>query len=332
MDDLWSELNLKDIGIKLDNESMGALKIILTTRIQSICVSMDCQRNIHMGLLHEEESWALFQKYAKIDDKISESLDGWPKKLCRECKGLPIAIKVVGSSLKGKSKASWKIAYLSLSHPYSIDDQVKGVGAALNHLKLSYDFLGDEKAKALFLMCFMFPEDYEISIEDLIRYAIGLGLGGIYSLELSRLCIEEIIHILLESCLLMHVEKSKKYVKMHDMVRDTALWIAKGLKNHKILVNVDKPFNNMVEDDVVRNCFAIASWYELRDQIYLLLHGPNLKILFIKGSLKLSHATFEGIEGIQIPSIINDNYGVPLLSLPLSIQFLTNLRTLRLNN
>ncbi|XP_004516857.1 probable disease resistance protein At4g27220 [Cicer arietinum] len=329
VDDLWKEFNLMDIGIHLDNDNKGAWKIILTTRNQHICDLMQCQKNIYMGLLREYESWALFQKHAKVDDRFSESLDGVPQKLCNECKGLPIAIKAVGSSLKGKSNDDWKIALHNLAHPDFIDDEVEGVGDALSCLKLSYDYLGEKKAKMIFLMCSMFPEDYKIAREDLIRYAIGLDPGRMFSLGIARSGIEASINRLLESCLLMDVDENKEYVKMHDMVRDTALWIAKGLENHKILVNVDKPFSNMVEDNDIRDCFAISSWYEKEDKINHLLHAPNLKILLIRGSKKLSDETFEGIEGLQVLSIINDKYGTPL-SLPLSVHILTNLRTLRL--
>ncbi|XP_073220073.1 putative disease resistance protein At5g05400 isoform X2 [Cicer arietinum] len=334
VDDLWREFNLNDIGIHLDNNNKGAWKILITTRNQHICDLMHCQKKIHLGLLCEDESWTLFKKHAHIDDSLSKSLDGVPQKVCLECKGLPIAIKAVGSSLKGKSIADWKVAFHMLTHSEAVDDHVEGVGAALSCLKLSYDYLSD-KQKLIFLMCSMFPEDYKISIEDMIRYAVGLGLGGRFSLDSARDDIEATINRLLESCLLMYARESKEYVKMHDTVRDTALWIAKRLENHKIVVNVDKPVNTLERDDFIRDCYALSLWYPKQDQNFHQLRAPNLEIIFLHSrrwkSFDLSHATFQGIKGLKVLSLINNGSGHPSLSLPSSTHSLTNLRTLRLN-
>ncbi|XP_061349794.1 disease resistance protein At4g27190-like [Gastrolobium bilobum] len=190
----------------------------------------------------------------------------------------------------------------------------------------------------LFLMCSMFSEDYEIDIEALIRYAVGLDLGGGFSLDSTRSRIQTGINKLLDSCLLMHVEKWKNRVKMHDMVRDVALWIAKTSEDDKIIVNIDKPLSTLAEDDCVRDYFAVYSRYQ-ENQISLQLVAPKLKILLLEidcdYSMNLSHATFEGMEGLKVFSFINGTrlhvFDRPLLTLPQSTQLLTNLQTLRLN-
>lgn len=336
VDDLWREFDLNDVGIRLDNDNKGAWKILLTTRNQHVCDLMHCQRKIHLGLLGEDESWFLFQKHAHIDENFSKLLDGVPQKVCMECKGLPIAIKAVGSSLKGKSNAKWKVAFHRLRNAETIDDKEEGVGVALSCLKLSYDYLSN-KEKLIFLMCSMFPEDYKISVEDMIRYAVGLGLGQGFSLESARDEIEAMINRLLESCLLMHTGESKEYVKMHDTVRDTALWIAKRSENNKIVVNVDKPISTLEMDDSIRDCFALSSWYLEQDKKFHQLHAPNLEILLLHSRrwrwkcFDLSRATFQGIKGLKVFSLINNAYGNPPLYLPSSTHSLTNLRTLRLN-
>ncbi|KAJ1380407.1 P-loop containing nucleoside triphosphate hydrolase [Sesbania bispinosa] len=217
VDDLWREFNLEDIGICLHKVNKGAWKILVTTRNQGVCTSMDCQKKIHLGLLSEDESWSLFQKCANIDDEFSNSLNGVPQKICNECKGLPIAIVTMGSSLKGRSKDEWEVALANLRDSEVFNDHEEGVRAAISCLKLSYDYLESNEVKQLFLMCSMFPEDYEISIEDLIRCAIGLGLGGRSSLKSTRSWIKAGINKLLDSYLLMHSNESEKYVKIHDL-------------------------------------------------------------------------------------------------------------------
>lgn len=43
-------------------------------------------------------------------------------------------------------------------------------------LKLSYDYLRDEEAKFTFRACYLFPEDFHIPVENLVRYVIGLEI------------------------------------------------------------------------------------------------------------------------------------------------------------
>ncbi|XP_027342676.1 probable disease resistance protein At4g27220 isoform X2 [Abrus precatorius] len=343
VDDIWGEFKLKDVGIRLDNECKSRWKILITTRRQEICDLLDCQKRIHLGLLSNDESWTLFQKHANIDNAFSESLMDVPLRLCDECKGLPIAIVILGSSLKGKSKDEWEVALQTLRYSESIEDH-EGVRTALSCLKLSYDYLKNKDAELLFLMCSFFPEDSKISKEYLIRCGVGLGREGAFSLASRRSRIQVGINKLLDSCLLMPAEESRhnwhgyseETVKMHDLVRDAAIWIAKRL-NHKSLVNLDKPLSTLAEDYIIRDYFAVFSWCE-ENKISFQWDAPNLEILLLHidnlHSLNLSYATFEGIKGLKVFSIIRPYpffSSSQLLSLPQSTQLLTNLRTLCLN-
>ena len=97
--------------------------------------------------------------------------------ISNECKGLPVAIVAVASSLKGKNKMIWRVALnrLKSSKPINIE---KGLQDPYKCLQLSYDNLDSAEAKSLLLLCSVFPEDYEIPVECLIRCAIGLGVAG----------------------------------------------------------------------------------------------------------------------------------------------------------
>ncbi|KAK2441212.1 disease resistance protein [Trifolium repens] len=330
VDDLWREFHLMDIGIRLGNVNRHAWKILVVTRNEHVCTLMDCEKKIHLGLLSEEESWTLFRKLARIEEESFEVLDGVPRKICDECKGLPMAIKSMASALKGKQNTEWKSILAKLMDSKTFDEHEGGERDALNCLKLSYDCIENRDAELIFLMCSMFPEDYHISIEDLMRYAIGLGVGRTYLLKSTRSLVQSHINKLLDSCLLMH-----GCVKMHDMVRDTALWIAERSDSHKILVNIDKPC-----DDNIRDCYAVSSWWYNENPNFRQWHAPNLKFLLLNinahrswNSLDISHLTFEGVKGLKVFSVTIDYYTskiVPLL-LPPSIHLLTNVQTLRLN-
>ncbi|RHN67148.1 putative P-loop containing nucleoside triphosphate hydrolase, leucine-rich repeat domain, L [Medicago truncatula] len=332
VDNLWREFHLKDTGIRLYNDNRGALKILVTTRIENVCILMNCHKMIHLGLLSKDESWTFFQKLAVIDDEFSVSLDGVPQEICYECKGLPLAIKTMSSSLKGKDNNEWNSTLAKLMVSKASDDHEGGESDALNCIKSSYECLQNREAEQIFLMCCMFLEDYHIPVEDLLRYEIGVGVGRTYSLQLRRSMFQAHINKLLDSRLLMHGS-----VKMHDMVRDTALWIANRSNNCKILVNVDKPLSIVAEDKNIRDCFAVSSWWENKNPFFCPLHAPNLKMLLLNisarpslNSLDLSHLTFEGIQGLEVFSLTVDYRVVPISFSP-SIQLLKNVRTLRLN-
>ncbi|KAK2441151.1 hypothetical protein QL285_012480 [Trifolium repens] len=147
-----------------------------------------------------------------------------------------------------------------------------------------------------------------------------------------RISFSAAINTLLKSCLV-----APGSVKMHSMVRDAALCIANRSDNCKILVNVDKPLSTVAEDNRIRYCFALSSWWFNENPSFCELHAPNLKMLLVNisahsslNSLDLSPLTFEGIQGLQVFSLII-NYKIIPISFPPSIKLLTNVRTLRLN-
>ncbi|GAU44438.1 hypothetical protein TSUD_129320 [Trifolium subterraneum] len=147
-----------------------------------------------------------------------------------------------------------------------------------------------------------------------------------------RSSIGAVVKDLLDSCLL-----TRGSVKMHTMVRDAALWIANRSDDCKMLVNVDKPLSTVAEDNNIRDCFALSSWWFNESPFFCQLHAPNLKMLLVNisahsslNSLDLSPLTFEGIQGLQVFSL-TINYKIVPISFPPSIQLLTNVRTLRLN-
>ncbi|KAI4332170.1 hypothetical protein L6164_017100 [Bauhinia variegata] len=334
VDDVWGEFNLKNIGIAFDICHNGSCKVILTTRRQQVCTLMDCQKKILLELLNEDESWTLLQKHAQLDDQSSLTLlNTVAQDVARECKGLPIAIQAVGKSLKGMSINEWKVARENLrrSEPVDVED---GLRDAFSCLKLSYDYLKDE-IKLLFLMCCIFPEDHEFSIEDLIRCGAGLGVCREYqSFDLARNLVTMGINKLLDSCLLMHAKNKnqsrKEAVKMHDIIRDLSLWIA-SKEGRTIMVNLSTDLNSLIRDGAIKNYFALSSWYGHTSQISNQLVFPKLEILWIQtdSSLDMSSISIEGLQGLKVMVLIcNNSYEPGYLSLSPFIGSLTNLRTL----
>jgi hypothetical protein len=76
------------------------------------------------------------------------------------------------------------------------------------------------------LLCCLFPEDYNIPIEDLTRYAVGYELHqDVESIGDARKRVYVEVKKLKACCMLL-VTETEEHVKMHDLVRDVAIQIA----------------------------------------------------------------------------------------------------------
>nr|KYP43368.1 Disease resistance protein At4g27190 family [Cajanus cajan] len=337
LDDVWEKLDFEAIGIPFNNENSKGCRVLLTTRKREVCMSMQCQSIIELDLLTDEESWTLFKKYANLTDDSLDVLKDVARKIADECKGLPIAIVTVGSTLKGKTFQEWKSALSRLedSIPLDIPDGLRTTHACL---KLSYDNLKNELAKSLLLLCSIFPEDHEIDLEDLFRFGRGLGLNGIFgTMEKARIEIHVAVNILRDSCLLLRANKKEK-VKMHDMVRDVALWIASE-KGQAILASNTMDPSKLVEDETIKDKKAISLW-DLENGLLLndQLNCPTTEIILLHSQrvgFEVSNACLERSKMLKILALLQFGYkcyffsfGFFSLSLPQSMKALKNLRTL----
>eukprot|EP00258_Populus_trichocarpa_P020455 XP_006389067.2 probable disease resistance protein At1g61310 [Populus trichocarpa] len=60
LDDVWKHIDLEEIGIPFGDDHRGC-KILLTTRVQGICFSMECQQKVLLRVLPEDEAWDLLK-------------------------------------------------------------------------------------------------------------------------------------------------------------------------------------------------------------------------------------------------------------------------------
>ncbi|KAI4318227.1 hypothetical protein L6164_026016 [Bauhinia variegata] len=331
LDDVWEKLDFEKIGIFFAENFKGC-KILLTTRRAQVCDLMDCQRIIPLSLLTKEESWTLFQEYAGITNQMSDYKKGLARDITEECGGLPIAIAAVASTLKGKkTESEWKEALEKLKEATPMDIE-KGLRNPYSCLQLSYDFLKNEEAKSLFLLCSIFPEDFEIHEEYLARYGIGLGLfGKVSSYERARNQVSEAKNKLLDSFLLLKAEKDQ-CVKMHDLVRDVALWIAK--KENKMIVRPKSSENVLETNETFEDNTIRYLWYDDLDKLPNKLSYPKLKFLYMEVSKDsiLSNDFFKGMEELRVIALHGQDFSRGNPTAAKSIQWLTNLHCLFLEN
>ncbi|CAJ1932998.1 unnamed protein product [Sphenostylis stenocarpa] len=320
LDDVWEKLDFGRIGIPSSEHHEGC-KILITTRSEEVCTSMDCQRKIYLPILTDVEAWTLFQNKALISEDTPNTIKHLARLISDECKGLPVAIAAVACSLKGKAESIWSVALNKLrsSKPINIE---RGLTDPYKCLQLSYDNLDTKEAKSLFLLCSVFPEDSEIPLELLTRCAIGLGVvGETHSYEEARIEVIAAKIKLVSSCLLLdhNNDDDEECVKVHDIVRDVAHLIAKS-ENKVIKCEIEK--------DVTLDQNPVT--YLWCEKFPNDLDCSNLEFLCI---LKLEDLDriFERMGMVRVLILVNQKKEKLPLS-TMSFKTLTNLRCLILFN
>ncbi|WVZ17769.1 hypothetical protein V8G54_010751 [Vigna mungo] len=333
LDDVWEKISFEEIGIPDNHKNC---KILVTTRHIRTCDVMGCKKIIEVDILPEEEGWILFQKYAGLSDNSSKSILYKGSKISKECKGLPIAIEIIASSLKGaRPLEEWDVALKSLEksmHVHNADESLRKVYTCL---KYSYDNMKDETAKKLFLLCSLFREDEEISEELLVRLAKGATLiekiDDDYSYDECRKKVIVAKYKLIDSCLLLSCKSGR--VKMHDLVREMALWIA----NEEIVaVNTTKKNEmTMVEKGKDIKYYLLCEG-EINDLFSSKFDGSKLDILIVymndDGPVEVPNSFFENIPGLQVLILSNNRNKKAIFQFPQSIQLLTNIKSLYLKH
>ena len=328
LDDVWEKLNFEALGIPFD-ENGKACCILMTTRSKEVCTSMQCQSIVELNLLSDKEAWTLFTHYANIIDVSSEALKGVARKVVNECKGLPIAIATVGSTLKEKTIEDFEFALSRLENSRPLDIP-KGLRSPYVCLELSYNNLTNQLAQSLLMLCSMFLEDCEIDLEDLFRFGRRFGTGWTFGIMENARREMHAANILKNCCLLMQA-KTKDKVKLHDLVRDVALWIA-SKSGQTIFTRTEVDLKVLADDEIMKDTHALALWnMKGNDFLNYKINFPTLEILLLcsKGGIKVPDVCSESLEKLKTLAIINLHVrGRAVFPLSESLKSLKNLRTL----
>ncbi|KAL2552824.1 Disease resistance RPP13-like protein 4 [Forsythia ovata] len=232
MDDVWSEDNSWWLRISGGLPKGNGNCIIITTRNEKVARKMGVyEAKTHVPkFLSEENSWLLFRKVAFAATRgecVYKELEVTGKEIVKKCKGLPLAIKAVGGIMlcKPPHNHEWKRI---LKH--FREELVENDNSVMASLQLSYDEL-PPYLKSCFLCFSLFPEDCEIAKEQLIHWWIGEYFIPLRTGRLSTEVGEDCFSELTNRCLVEVVDKAydnEVYTcKIHDMVRDLVIRIAK---------------------------------------------------------------------------------------------------------
>ncbi|XP_044474622.1 putative disease resistance protein RGA4 [Mangifera indica] len=232
LDDVWSEDYKKMEPLyRCLNDGLEGSKILITTRNEPVAKKMGSNDIINVQGLSDDESWLLFKRIAFFDRPLEECerLEEIGKKISNKCKGLPLAAKTLGSLLRfKKSWEEWKLVLDSeLWKLKEIKEEV------FRPLLLSYNDLPC-MIKRCFVYCAIFPKDYEINRDELIKLWMAQGYVKEEEEEDKAVEIvgEEYFDYLTSRSLFQEFKKDDENnvigCKMHDLVHDFAQFLCKN--------------------------------------------------------------------------------------------------------
>ncbi|KAH6810295.1 hypothetical protein C2S51_024057 [Perilla frutescens var. frutescens] len=231
LDDIWSVEAWDEIQMFLPSDDNKS-RIVLTTRQSNVA---DCfgHSYLKMNPLDKDKSWNLFCEKAFAEKVCPPELEDIGKKIVIKCKGLPLAIVVVGGHL-GKSSRMQEYWEKVANNFNSILDSGDENEPSLDVLSLSYSYL-PVQLKPCFVYMGTFDEDQEIRVSELIQLWVAEGFikSNNNNNNNSEEVAEDYLKDLIQRNLVIAYVKfnGKTYTcKLHDLLRELCLKIAEKEK------------------------------------------------------------------------------------------------------
>ncbi|KAM2118463.1 hypothetical protein EV2_010979 [Malus domestica] len=172
-------------------------KIIITTRNESVLKEFAVDKIYRAKAMDREEALELLSWHAFRSSSCPSQYLALEREVVNYCRGLPLALEVLGSTLFKRSVDEWR----------SILDELKIIpcGEIQAQLKISYNGLNDNYKRRIFLdiACFFIGMDKN----DVIQILDGCGFYATTGIK-----------VLLDRCLVTINREHK--IMMHDLLRD----------------------------------------------------------------------------------------------------------------
>nr|AAX94877.1 Similar to NBS-LRR disease resistance protein homologue [Oryza sativa Japonica Group] len=229
-DDVWDQEAYFQIRDAFQNDQGS--RVIITMRKNHVAALASSTCHLDLQPLSDIHSFDLFCRMAFYNIKDHEcptELMKFAKSIVERCQGLPLAIASIGCLLSSRSRSHyvWNQSYNQLRSELSKNNHVRAI------LNMSYhDLSGD--LRNCFLYCSLFPEDYPLSRESLVRLWIAEG----FVLKKENNTPEAVAEGNLMELICRNMLQVTKYdelgrvntCRMHDIMRDLAFSAAKEEK------------------------------------------------------------------------------------------------------
>ncbi|KAK8461994.1 hypothetical protein SEVIR_1G125600v4 [Setaria viridis] len=343
LDDVWD----REVYLKMEDifKNLKASHVIITTRNDDVAsLASSTERHLQLQPLNSDDAFNLFGRRAfsnRIDKKCPPELKNVADSIVNKCKGLPLAIISMGSLMSTKKpiEHAWNQVY------NQFQSELLNTGDVQAILNLSYNDLPGN-IRNCFLYCSLFPEDYIMSRETLVRQWVAEGfvvanqhnkLEDVAELNLMKLITRNMLQVVdydevgrVSTC------------KMHDIVRDLALTAAKDEKfgsanDQGAMIQIDKEVRRLSLYGWNDSDTSMVTFPCLRT--LLLLEGVMSTQMWKSILSKSSYLTvleLQDSEITEVPASIGDLFNLRYVglrrtrvkSLPETIEKLSNLQSL----
>ncbi|KAL5984733.1 hypothetical protein ACLOJK_041355 [Asimina triloba] len=243
LDDVWNEDEERWNALRASLTSGAAgSRIIVTTRTRKVANTMSavCVRELQ-GLL-EDDSWRLFSSraFAGRNDRDHSDLQAIGRQIVRNCKGVPLSIKVMGSAMNSKRTVEDWLNILE-SKMWLLPEAKSKIFPAL---WLSYYNL-PPPLKPCFVYCSIYDKDTEMQKDKLVKLWVAQGFVHAQgNREIEDIAAEHFDDLVAWS-MFQEVSSDGSRCKMHDLLHDLSelitkdeTYVDKSEKSHQCHTNV----------------------------------------------------------------------------------------------
>ncbi|TYI57723.1 hypothetical protein E1A91_D11G301400v1 [Gossypium mustelinum] len=347
LDDIWDgeRLELEQVGIAIEGdqsiaseEDLGRplmqnisendfqkfsavrFKILLTSTSRQVLIDMKTEEIFDVHVLTDEEAMGWIQKV--VGNAANQP--GYRQLLTqvvKNCAGFPVAISAIAIALRTQNFNHLVEALRKETKP--IAKKEEALKSVYFTIEWSYSMLENPQLQSFLQLCALLPRGSDIHVSDLLRYNSGLRIASnVSTLEEAKKCLNK-----LKDAGLLLSSDNNEVVKMHDIVRDVAIWIASEEKRMFVIEDENR-IEELLKERKLNSCAAISLPYSSNNKLPDNLECPRLKLLVLfnkNPSLEVPDNFFKRMSEL----LILDFTGMDFASLPSSFTSLRNLQRLR---
>ncbi|CAL9001766.1 unnamed protein product [Prunus brigantina] len=232
LDDVWDVHLWEKIRFSFPDKQLGS-RVMLTTRREDIAFSsFGVESRVHkIQPLEKGDAWELFsmKAFSSYPNKTcSTEILPLARELVEKCEGLPLAIVALSGLMSSKkSLTEWSTVYNSLNWHLTNNPLLEPMKSIL---LFSFNDL-PYRLKQCFLYCSLFPEDHVIVNNGLISLWIAEGfVEHVEGLTPEKVANGYLMELIFRNMLQQRFQETLPACKMHDLLREIALSIAKKEK------------------------------------------------------------------------------------------------------
>ncbi|KAJ4789538.1 Disease resistance family protein [Rhynchospora pubera] len=225
LDDVWGAVLWNQLKDALPDVKNGS-RVLMTSRFIDVAKSADPRMAPYeLCFLSDEHSLDLFLRKAvpseESDEKCPSDLLELANALSKKCKGLPLALIVLGGIISTKEQTyhAWKRVFATMDWHSDGKD-------CMNVLAMSYEDM-PYYLKSCFLYLSSFPEDYEITATRLVNMWVAEGFIPQQDRKTMEETAEDCLEQLFQRSMIQVSSRSPngsiKYCRVHDLLRDLAM-------------------------------------------------------------------------------------------------------------